>query len=72
LWCAGFRHVTAAYGTDGWTPEHQALVVEQGIRRVLITFDVDPAGDKSAKQLAAELATAGVESYRWSSHWAAT
>lgn len=64
LWCAGFRHVTAAYGTDGWTPEHQQAVIEHGIRRVLIAFDADPAGDKGAKTLAAELATIGVESYR--------
>jgi DNA primase len=26
LWCNGFRHVTAAYGTSGWTPDHDALV----------------------------------------------
>lgn len=64
LWCAGFRHVTAAYGTDGWTPEHQQAVAEHGIRRVLIAFDADPAGDKGAKTLAAELAGVGVESYR--------
>ena len=64
LWCAGFRHVTAAYGTDGWAPEHQAAVVEHGIRRVLIAFDADTAGDKGAKALASELAAAGVESYR--------
>ena len=64
LWCAGFRHVTAAYGTDGWTPEHQQVVQEHGIRRVLIAFDADTAGDKGAKTLAAELATVGVESYR--------
>ena len=64
LWCAGFRHVTAGYGTDGWTPEHQAAVVEHGIRRVLIAFDADAAGDKGAQSLAAELAIAGIESYR--------
>ena len=64
LWCAGFRHVTAAYGVDGWTPEHQQAVQEHGIRRVLIAFDADAAGDSGAKNLAAELATTGVESYR--------
>ncbi len=63
-WCAGFRHVTAAYGTDGWTPEHRDAVREHGIRRVLIAFDADTAGDKGAKQLASELAGIGVESYR--------
>lgn len=64
LWCAGFRHVTAAYGVDGWTPEHQQAVIEHGIRRVLIAFDADPAGDKGAKTLAGELASIGIESYR--------
>lgn len=64
LWCAGFRHVTAAYGVDGWTPEHQQAVQEHGIRRVLIAFDADTAGDKGAKNLAGELANVGVESYR--------
>lgn len=64
LWCAGFRHVTAAYGTSGWTAEHQQAVLEHGIARVLIAFDADTAGDAGAKTLAAELATVGVECYR--------
>jgi len=64
LWCAGFRHVSAAYGTGGWTSEHQQAVVEHGIRRVLVAFDADTAGDTGAKALAAELASAGIESYR--------
>lgn len=64
LWCAGFRHVTAAYGVEGWTPDHQQAVVEHGIGRVLIAFDADQAGDQGAKTLAAELAAVGVESYR--------
>lgn len=64
LWCAGFRHVTAAYGTGGWTTEHQQAVVEHGVRRVLIAFDADTAGDTGAKTLAAELAAVGIESYR--------
>ncbi len=64
LWCAGFRHVTAAYGTGGWTTEHQQAVVEHGVPRVLIAFDADDAGDAGAKTLAAELASVGVESFR--------
>ena len=64
LWSAGFRHVTAAYGADGWTPEHQAAVREHGIRRVLIAFDADDAGDRGARDLAAELAAAGVDVFR--------
>jgi DNA primase len=64
LWCAGFRHVTAAYGVGGWTPEHQGAVESHGIRRVLIAFDADPAGDGGAKALAAQLMGSGVECFR--------
>lgn len=64
LWCAGFRHVTAAYGVGGWTPEHQAALDAHGIRRVLIAFDADPAGDGGAKALATQLMAAGVECFR--------
>lgn len=44
LWCAGFRHVTASYGADGSTTEHQAAVETHGIRWVLIAYDRDAAG----------------------------
>jgi DNA primase catalytic core len=64
LWCAGFRHVTAAYGVDGWTPDHQAALVEHGVKRVLVAFDGDDAGDRGAKALAQELSAAGVEVFR--------
>jgi hypothetical protein len=64
LWCAGFRHVTAAYGVGGWTAEHQGAVELHGIRRVLIAFDADPAGDGGAKALGAQLMAAGVECFR--------
>jgi hypothetical protein len=64
LWCAGFRHVTAAYGIDGWTPEHQQALVVGGVKRVLVAFDGDDAGDRGAKALALELTGAGVEVFR--------
>lgn len=64
LWCAGFRHVTATYGTDGWTGDHQAAVEKHGIGRALIAFDADDAGDRGAKALAEELAETGVETFR--------
>ncbi|GAB3700246.1 hypothetical protein GCM10028815_06510 [Mariniluteicoccus flavus] len=64
LWCAGFRHVTATYGTDGWTSDHQAAVERHGIGRVLIAFDADEAGDRGAAALAARLAETGVETFR--------
>jgi DNA primase len=64
LWCAGFRHVTAAYGVGGWTPEHQAAIAAHGIARVLIAFDADPAGDAGATALSAQLMGGGVECFR--------
>lgn len=64
LWCNGFRHVTAAYGTGGWTGDHDALVDRLQIRRVLIAFDADEAGDRGAADLSTALGARGVECYR--------
>jgi hypothetical protein len=63
-WCAGFRHVTAAFGADGWTEQMTTAVQAGGVRRVLIGFDRDPAGEAGAKKLAAVLAGVGVECFR--------
>ena len=59
FWCAGFRHVTACYGAGGFTAGHERAFAEHGVRRVLIAFDRDDAGDKAAKALAGELAARG-------------
>jgi DNA primase len=64
FWCAGFRHVTACYGAGGFTADHERAFERHGVRRVLIAFDRDDAGDKAAKALAADLAGRGVECFR--------
>lgn len=64
LWCNGFRHVTATYGTSGWTGDHGALVDRLGVKRVLVAFDADQAGDRGAADLAQNLTARGVECYR--------
>ncbi|HUY49684.1 MAG TPA: CHC2 zinc finger domain-containing protein [Streptosporangiaceae bacterium] len=64
FWCAGFRHVTACYGAGGFTADHERAFAEHGVRRVLIAFDRDEAGDKAARDLAGELAAKGVECFR--------
>jgi DNA primase catalytic core len=64
FWCAGFRHVTASYGAGGFTADHQRAFREHGVRRVLIGYDRDDAGDKAAADLAAELTAYGVECFR--------
>ena len=65
LWVAGFRHVTAAYGIEGFGDEHADAMRTHGTRRVLIAYDHDPAGDRAADRLAERLiAELGVECFR--------
>jgi len=62
FWCAGYRHVTSVYGVDGWTDEIEAALAQ--VRRVLIAFDRDAAGDRGAAEAAARLSKHGVGIYR--------
>lgn len=64
FWCAGFRHVTAAYGVEGFTADHWQLFRESSVRRVLLAFDADTAGDKAAQKLSALMIGEGVEVFR--------
>jgi DNA primase len=64
LWCPGFPYVTAAYGTEGFGADHLEAFRRHRIRRVLISFDRDDAGDKSARKLAETLMAEGVECFR--------
>jgi len=64
FWCAGYRHVTAAYGVEGFTDDHRAAFREHGTERVLIAYDRDAAGDGAAEKLATELAAMGIEVMR--------
>jgi DNA primase len=64
FWVHGQRHVTAAFGTDGVTPELLAALTDHGVERVLIAFDRDDAGDRGAARLAERLHGAGVDCFR--------
>lgn len=64
FWCAGYRHVTAAFGVSGLTDEVFAALTGDGVRRVLIAFDRDEAGDSAATALASRLLDHGVAPYR--------
>jgi len=64
FWCAGYRNVTAAYGTNGLTPDHLAAMKKHGTERVLIAYDRDDAGDKAAGLLAERLMAEGIECWR--------
>src|SRR5277367_2960701 len=64
FWCAGFRNVTAAYGIEGFTPDHLAAFKTHGTQRVLIAYDRDEAGDRAAEKLRSQLTAAGLDCYR--------
>ncbi len=64
FWCAGFRNVTAAYGVEGFTADHWQLFRDSGVKRVLLAFDADPAGDKAAAKLSTQMITEGMEVFR--------
>ncbi len=64
FWCAGFRNVIAAYGCNGFTADHLAALQYHGVKRVLIAFDRDEAGDRGAESVAGELLESGIEAWR--------
>jgi DNA primase len=64
FWCAGFRNVTSAYGVEGFTGELREAMREHGVKKVLIAYDRDVAGDKAAEKLASQLADFGMEVFR--------
>lgn len=64
FWCAGYTHVTAAYGVEGFTEDHIATFQRCGVRRVLIAFDRDDAGERGAAKVAQRLMESGFEALR--------
>ncbi|NJS36732.1 MAG: toprim domain-containing protein [Brachymonas sp.] len=64
FWCAGFRNVTTAYGVEGFTDELLQALKSHGVRRILIAYDRDEAGDRAADKLAPKLMSEGFECYR--------
>jgi hypothetical protein len=64
FWCAGYRNVTAAYGVEGLTDDHLATFKRCGVKRVLIAFDRDDAGERGAEKAAERLMAEGLECYR--------
>ncbi|KAK0330054.1 hypothetical protein LTR94_034342, partial [Friedmanniomyces endolithicus] len=64
FWVAGYRNVTCAWGASGLTDEIVDAMVAHGIKRVLIAYDRDAAGDKGAGAAAQTLAARGIAVYR--------
>jgi len=67
-WVAGLRNVTAAYGVNGWTADHDRALADPvaGVRArdVFIAYDADAAGDAGADKLAEVLIARGFTAYR--------
>jgi DNA primase catalytic core len=64
FWCAGYRHVTASYGINGFTDEHRAALKKYGTKKIYIAYDRDDAGEGAAQELAEELLAMGIECFR--------
>ena len=64
FWCAGYTHVTAAYGVEGFTEDHVTTFKRCGVRRVLIAFDRDDAGERGTAKVVERLTAAGLECLR--------
>jgi len=64
FWCAGYRNVTASYGIEGFTDDIGAAFQRHGVKRVLIAYDADDAGNAAAEKLSARLICEGLDCYR--------
>jgi len=64
FWCADFRNVTASYGVNGFTEDHCQAFKKHGVKKVLIAYDRDEAGEKATIELAEELVSMGIDCYR--------
>ena len=51
FWNHGFRNVTCSYGTSGFNDDIMQAFKQNNIKRVLIAYDRDEAGNKAAKEL---------------------
>ena len=64
LWVHGFRNVTSSYGTGGFSDEMLEAFKDNKIKRVLIAYDRDDAGNRAADKLSTLLSKHAMESYR--------
>jgi DNA primase catalytic core len=64
FWCAGYRNVTSAYGVEGVTDELIDAIAAARVKRVLIAFDRDEAGERGAAKLASMLQARGIDAWR--------
>ncbi|QDT07438.1 DNA primase [Rubripirellula lacrimiformis] len=64
FWAAGYRNVTACFGTNGFTDDLRKAFRSHDIKRILIAFDSDEAGNNGAERIGKELIDEGYEVFR--------
>jgi DNA primase catalytic core len=64
FWGAGYRNVTTGYSAKALPEEVLDALLAAKVRRVVIAYDRDKAGDEGAAAVAAQLAAYGVECAR--------
>ena len=64
FWVHGLRNVTASFGAGGFTDDLLAAFKRHGVKRVLIAYDRDDAGNQAADALATKLTAEGIGCYR--------
>lgn len=64
FWTAGYPHVTASFGANNFTDELRQALTQPHVKRVIVAYDRDEAGDRGAGEVADALARHGVAVYR--------
>ena len=64
FWVAGYRNVTASFGVNGFTDEMLNAIQNSNIKRILIAYDNDEAGNGAADELAKKLNSVGIDVFR--------
>lgn len=64
FWRWGFKAVTSSYGVSGFTDALLQCLQDKNIKRVLIAYDRDDAGNKAAEKLAKVLNKHNIDAYR--------
>jgi DNA primase catalytic core len=64
FWRWDFKNVTSSYGVNGFTDEILQALVSLKVKRVLIAYDRDEAGNVAAEKVAKQLNENGIDAFR--------
>jgi len=64
FWRWGFKNVTSSFGVNGFTDEILQALISLKVKRVLIAYDRDDAGNNAALEVAKVLNKNGIDAFR--------